>query len=182
MAITVHTTAAKTQRSLVSGSSAKSKLPTDAILLFWRRLVDSAVADAKLVGDDGLPTNAAILARWWLEDNRPSRSDADAWETSFECACHFLQDDATAERVRLLAEIDLELATAHAKWVEKRVSFRRSLVLACAGMDIVNENGQFVMPLASKKEYDHTAGICHGDPAIAARQIARIDAATTRVC
>jgi hypothetical protein len=107
---------------------------------------------------DGLPTDLAILARWWIADLQPQQSDRHEWERSFSCACHWLDIDAVLERKRLVREIDVALKKA---WMEVwycLIYTRRAMVLACAGVPTAIA-GQFLLPLASVATYDEVAGI-----------------------
>jgi hypothetical protein len=129
----------------------------DPPLLVWRRLLNHAVDEAKKTAD-GLPTDLAILARWWIADLQPQESDRHEWERSFGCACHWLDIDAVVERKRLVREIDQVLKKA---WMEvwyRLVYVRRAMVLTCAGMPIAIA-GQFLLPLASEATYDEVAGV-----------------------
>ena len=83
-AFQVQIDAAKTNRSLVTAAPARRRVRIDPQLLFWRRMIDHAIADAKRVAY-GLPTDAAILARWWIEEHRPPQKDCCDWERSFHC-------------------------------------------------------------------------------------------------
>lgn len=139
------------------------------MLKFWRWMINSAVADAKRTAY-GLPTDAAILARWWIEEHRPKQSDREEWERSFECACSWLGLDAKAERERLVIELDAHVFAAYREHVRTTVYQRRAAVLTCAGMPtaIARQN---VLPLVSETDYEHVAGIEHGDPDRVALQL-----------
>jgi hypothetical protein len=126
-------------------------------LLFWRRLLDHAIAEAKKT-TDSLPSDLAILARWWIEDLRPRECDKSNWERSFDCACHWLDLDADVERKRILAEIDAELKQ---KWMNlwfRLTRLRRGMVLTCAGRPKAIAS-QCLLPLADLATYDEVAGI-----------------------
>jgi hypothetical protein len=132
-------------------------LRADPPLLVWRRLLNHAVDEAKKT-IEGLPTDLAILARWWIADLQPTHSDKDEWERSFGCACHWLDIDPAVERKRLVREIDAALKKA---WIEvwhRLVYMRRAMVLSCAGIPTAIA-GQFMLPLASESTYDEVAGI-----------------------
>lgn len=152
----VLTDANRSDRSY-SQPAALLSLRADPPLLVWRRLLNHAVDEAKKT-IDGLPTDLAILARWWIADLQPTESQQDEWERSFGCACHWLDIDPDAERRRLVREIDKALKAA---WIEvwyRLVYERRAMVLSCAGVPIAIA-GQFMLPLASELTYDEVAGI-----------------------
>ena len=51
----------------------RRSVKADNVLLFWRRYIDSAVAEACKTRW-GVPTDSAILERWWIEaDFAPDR-------------------------------------------------------------------------------------------------------------
>jgi hypothetical protein len=132
-------------------------LRADPPLLVWRRLLNHAVDEAKKT-TEGLPTDLAILARWWIADLQPTRGQHDEWERSFGCACHWLDIDPVLERKRLVREIDKALKLA---WMEvwfHLTYLRRAMVLSCAGIPTAIA-GQFMLPLASESTYDEVAGI-----------------------
>lgn len=126
-------------------------------LLFWRRLLDHAIAEAKKTVDS-LPSDLAILARWWISDLRPRESDKDNWERSFDCACHWLDLDTEAERKRILAEIDAEQKRIWMQLWFRLTYLRRGLVLTTAGMPKAIAS-QCLLPLADLATYDEVAGI-----------------------
>lgn len=157
----VQVDAAPVNRGISQAPSLRSKLTADPRLLFWRRLLDQALADAKRTLF-GLPTDSAILARWWIAEFQPKPSDKDSWESSLACACDWLNLDATTERARMVAVIDQALTEAslnHSRSVTYR---RRAAVLTCAG-ERTSIGRQFVLPLVSIADYEHVAGIEHGD-------------------
>jgi hypothetical protein len=150
------TDAARRDRSYAQPQALVS-LRSDPPLLVWRRLLNHAVHEAKKT-IDGLPTDLAILARWWIADLQPTQDDSCEWERSFACACHWLQIDAVVERKRLVREID---AALKATWMEvwHRLTYmRRAMVLTCAGRPTAIA-GQFFLPLASCLTYDEVAAI-----------------------
>lgn len=163
----VHVEAAKTNRSLVDRAPVKRRVRVDPQLLFWRRMIDSAVADAVRT-KNGLPTDLAIMQRYWIEDFRPPQSDKDEWERSFECACSFLNMDAAVERKRLVAEIDATLLDAYRQHVRSWVYVRKAAVMQCAGVDVTIAKAR-LLPLVSEHDYEDVAGIEHGDPVGATR-------------
>lgn len=154
----VHTDAARRDRSLVQASAPRNGLRSDPPLLFWRRLLDHAFGEAKKTTEEGLPSDIAILARWWISDCRPERSNNDEWERSFECACHWLDLDPAAERRRLLREIEVALKDAWMQVWHRLCYLRRAMVLACAGNPTAIAR-QLMLPLASTATYDEVAGI-----------------------
>jgi hypothetical protein len=117
-------------------SFSQAQLPrvicVDPKLLSWRRLIDHAVADAKKT-TDGLPTDHAILARWWISDLRPTQADRDNWERCFECACCWLDLDADKERQRLLKQIDDALLDSCLSVVRKECDRLRTGLLSFCG-------------------------------------------------
>lgn len=132
-------------------------LRADPPLLVWRRLLNHAVDEAKKTMD-GLPTDLAILARWWIADLQPQQSDRNEWERSFGCACQWLDIDPGEERRRLVREIDKALKRAWMEVWHAVVYMRRAMVLSCAGIPTAVA-GQFMLPLASVSTYDEVAGI-----------------------
>lgn len=172
---TVQIEAARTNRSLVNAPPSRPQLKADPVLKFWRIIINHAVADAKRTYA-GLPTDAAILARWWIEEHRPKQSEREEWERSFECACSWLGLDAAAERKLLCEKIDEHLRGAYADHVRRTVYLRRAAVLTCAGFTtaIARQN---VLPLVSEEDYEHIAGVEHGDPDRVVRQMQAMRAA-----
>ena len=146
-----------------SAAGKGGKARVNPVLKFWRWMINSAVSDAKKTRN-GLPTDAAILARWWLEEHKPSQSERGEWERSLACCCQWLEVDLDAERKRLLAEIDESLSEAYRMHVRVSVYTRRAAVLACAGVTVTLAR-QHVLPLVSDADYEHIADIDHGDPA-----------------
>lgn len=160
MTVRVQTDAARTDRSL-GQAAAPRQLRKDPQLLFWRRLLEHTVADAKKT-KYGMPTDVAILARWWIAENRPYQHDKVKWETSFECACHWLDLDPTEERKKRLAEIDDALYAAYQSHVNQIVYQRRAAILACTG-EPTAIGRQYMLPLVSEDNYDVVAGIDGSD-------------------
>ena len=160
---TVHLDAARKDRSLVNAAdSGRRRVVVDPQLLFWRKLIDLAVADAKRTAH-GLPTYSALQARWWIEEHKPVQKDRDEWERSFECACNWLNLDATAERSRLVTLIEKSVMDAYVAYVRAATYQMRAAMLACAGVSTAIAK-QFVLPLVSEADYEQVAGIEHGDP------------------
>lgn len=120
-------------------------------------MLDHAIAEAKKTVD-GLPTDLAILARWWISDLRPPREEKEDWERSFDCACHWLDLDTATERKRIIQEIDDALKHAWMQIWYRLCYMRRAMVLTCAGRPTAIA-GQFFLPLASESSYDEVAGI-----------------------
>jgi len=152
----VLTDAARRDRSF-SQPQALVLMRTDPPLLVWRRLLNHAVAEAKKT-IDGLPTDLAILARWWIADLQPTEKESNEWERSFACACHWLHIDAVVERKRLVREIDAALKQVWMEVWQRWTYMRRAMVLTCAGRPTAIA-GQFFLPLASHLTYDEVAGI-----------------------
>jgi hypothetical protein len=144
----VHMEAERTNRSLTQAPEPK-KMTGDPALLFWRRLIESAVADAKRT-KFGLPTDTAILARYWIAEDRPTQENKDEWERSFECACQWLDLDTNAERQARLKEIDEALAHSYKEYASKVTYVRRAAVLACAGKPTAIAR-QYIPPTGGRK-------------------------------
>jgi hypothetical protein len=137
-------------------------LQANPILLGWRRLIDTAVAGAKKI-KHGLPTDTAIMDRWWIALNRPSEKDKAAWSVSFECACHFLGIDADAERKKLVAEINDVWSKAAVKRAADDTYRRFAMVMACTGRP-TRLGKQYMLGLVSLQDYEEIAGVIHPDP------------------
>lgn len=167
MGITVRVDASRTNRSLADAAQAPSpkKQNADPKLLFWRRLIDQAVADAMRTFN-GIPTDSALLARWWLEEHRPSENDKDEYERSFACACGWLNLDAAKHREEKLVEINAAWEEALREYGRGAIYVRRAAVLSCAGVP-TRIGKQFVLPLVSAVDYEQVAGIDHPDPSTA---------------
>jgi hypothetical protein len=146
------------------------------VLKFWRWLINSAAADAKRT-HHGLPTDAAILARWWIEEHKPTQANREEWERSLDCACSWLGVDPVAERKKLLAEIDDHLRAAYDDHVRTTVYLRRAAVLTCAGYPTAVAR-QCVLPLVSEPDYEHVAGVDHPDPE---RVVVQLEARAERI-
>lgn len=145
-------------------AQAKSKRPNPKALpqlLMWRKLIDQAVQDSKRTAQ-GMPTDVAILARWWIAEHKPKQSEREEWERSFECACSWIDQDTAAYRIQLVAEIDLVLRNSLDAHVQAVIYVRRAMVLSCAGFPTAIAK-QFVMPLVSKHDWEDVAGVDHGD-------------------
>ena len=167
----VQTTASRSNRSLAASAerpAERKKLSPNPVLLFWRHMIKSAVADAKRTAF-GLPTDGAILARIWIEEHKPKQENREEWERSFECACVWLELDVDAERKRLVAEIEASWQEQALHLLRCNVYVRRASVLTCAQTMVfegepVAIGRQFVLPLVSAGDYETVAGVEHGDP------------------
>ena len=169
----VRVDAARTNRSLVASAPAERKeLRFDPLLLLWRRLIEHAIADASK-SHAGLPTDSAILARWWIEEHRPQQKDRAAWASSFEAACGWLQLDVDEERGRALTIIVDAQRKALEAYARRATTLRRAIVLHCAGASAngkkpsrgVRTGLQYELPLLASSDYEHVTGIEHPDPA-----------------
>ena len=149
--------AARTDRSLVRDLPQRMPDKADPVLLLWRRLIDTAVADATKTMY-GVPTHSAILARWWIEEYKPAKTDKQAWCGSFECACSWLGKDPAEERKLLSGQIQARLRKSAWQFAQSVGYVRRAEVLACIGRPTAIAR-QFVMALVSVDEYKVIAGI-----------------------
>lgn len=138
-------------------------------------MIRGAVADAKRTRY-GLPTDAAILARWWIEEHQPRQADKEEWERCFECACSWLSLEPGKERKRLLEEVDAALQLAYLEHVRSTVYLRRAAVLSCAGMPTAIAR-HYELPLVSEADYEHVAGVDHADPVDWTLKLAELRAA-----
>jgi hypothetical protein len=130
------------------------------VLLLPRRLIDTAVADAKKTRH-GLPTDLAICQRWWISDNRPQRGDRSKvgrmlYALSFESCCEMLDLDVDEERKRVLAEIDDAIVRAMVQHAGDATYQRRACVLACAGVPTA-VGRQYVLGLVDVDDYEDVA-------------------------
>ena len=171
--MSVRVDASRTNRSLSAAAAGPSKRPqlqADPVLLTWRRLIDTAVAEAKKT-KFGLPTYQALLQRMWIQEHRPKQTEA-TWLGSFPCACHFLSLDADAERTRLLADIDDSITRAVMRYVGDQSYQMRARALTCAGIAtaiaVPCRSGktvkQLVLGLVSLEDYEEIAGVEHPAP------------------
>lgn len=159
MTMRVQTDAARTDRSL-GQPAAPRQLRKDPQLLFWRRLLEHTVADAKKT-KYGMPTDVAILAKWWIEA-RTQQVDKEKWSLSFECACHWLDLDSKEERKKRVAQIDEALRAAYLNHINQVVYQRRAAILACTG-EPTAIGRQYMLPLVSGDNYDDVSGIDGND-------------------
>jgi hypothetical protein len=120
-------------------------------------MIEFSVAEAKKTVD-GLPTDLAILARWWIADFQPNEREKDEWERSFACACQWLDLDAAKERKKRLREIDSCLTAEFLRVMNATIYVRRAAVLSCAGVPSAIAK-QFVLPLVAMCTYDEVAGV-----------------------
>ena len=127
------------------------------MLLFWTRMITHSVDEAKKT-IDGLPTELAILARWWIADFQPRETEKDDWERSFACACQWMDKNVVSFRKQLLQEIDQTLMDRFVEQMRVAVYTRRAAVLSCAGVPTAIAR-QFVLPLVSAASYDEVAGL-----------------------
>lgn len=108
-------TAARTTRSIEVAEPRRMK--AEPALLFFRRLKDLAVHEAKQTRN-GLPTRTALLGRAWIEHHsEPTNPD---WKTSFANCCRMLGEDENEERIQALKEIRRAWQKALADWGRKR--------------------------------------------------------------
>ena len=159
--ISIQLEATRGNRTLAQAKVEGHNQKTNVMLRVWARLVEQTFQDAQRT-KNGVPTDGAILARWWIAEHKPKQSERDEWERSFECACTWLSLDVEIERRRLLAEIDARLAESYLGYVQGYVYVRRAMVLSCAGLPTAIQK-QLFLPLVSKKDYDDVAGVDHGD-------------------
>ena len=133
-------------------------LEADPVLLLYRRLIDTAVAEAmKTVY--GVATHGAVFARWWIEEYRPAKTDDDLWPFSFECCCHWLSIDAEEERKRLRGLVQARLRRAACEFAQSVAYVRRGEVVACMGMTAAIGK-QYVLGMVSTvEEYELIVGI-----------------------
>ena len=166
--------AAKCDRSLVGKAPGRRRVRVDPQLLFWRRMIDGAVHDAKRT-HAGMPTALAISSRLWIEEFRPSQSDRDQWETSFACACSWLSLNVEEERKRCLEAIEVALMESYRTHVRQAAYQLRAAVLTCAG--IATTIGRcYVLPLVAETDYETVAGVDHPDPAAVTAKLATLSA------
>ena len=128
---------------------------------FWRRLIFGAVQEAKRTRC-GVPTDEAILARWWLTEHRPDPSCTDEWERSFDGACERLGRDPVVLRKQLIDQIDKSIKRQSEQHLQSVIYIRRAMVLACAGVPTAISR-QYLLALVDERSHDEIAGIDHGD-------------------
>jgi hypothetical protein len=157
----VQVSAAATNRNLAqeAGPRVVRGNPTQ---LFWRRQIETALHDAKKTRH-GMPTGPAVLARWWIAENRPPQSEKERWEVSFECACHWLDEDVHEYRKILLGAIDAAWAKARDDHWQQSLYVQRAVILSCAGERIAIDK-QFLLALVNERDYDDVAGVDEKDP------------------
>lgn len=159
MTMRVQTDAARTDRSL-GQAAAPRQLRKDPQLLYWRRQLEHATADAKKT-KYGMATDMAILAKWWIETRTEQKNKA-RWSYSFECACHWLDLDAKEERKKRLADIDQALRVSYQNYINQVIYQRRAAILACTG-EPTAIGRQYMLPLVTGDNYDDVAGIDGND-------------------
>ena len=136
----------------------KLDAPSNPILLLWRRLIDTAVAEATKT-ECGVPTYHAVYSRWWIEEYRPARSDG-AWGGSFECCCSWLGIDSDDERLRLRVVIEKRLRRAAMEFVRGVGRMRRAQVVACLGSPAtVGRQYVLAMLCATEEEWEMVVGV-----------------------
>ena len=193
--MTVRIDAQRTNRSLTrqqpdrAASLRRERIAlADPTLMKWRRLLDTAEAEAKKTRD-GFPTDTALSERWWLEINRPPKPSPDdhsegtqmLYAGSFNCCCEMLGMDAKAERKRIRLSIRAAWMAAFETELEKRIKERTAAVLRCQGVPARVEDEQYVLGLVDPADYEEVA-----DPeeaaavAKAVRRERRLDAGRAR--
>ena len=155
--------AASTDRSVAEPAPLRPGLVANPVLKLWRWMINSAVADAKKTRN-GLPTDGAIHARWWLEDHQPVESDREEWERSFAACCMWLDLNVGEERARVLREVDAAWKTALDAYVSGYMYQRRALVRSCAGGRAATFGRQMLMPLMHGLDFETVSGVEHDDP------------------
>lgn len=104
-------TAARTSRSIETAKTVRRT--AEVSLLFFRRLKDQAINEAKRTRD-GLPVKNALLERAWIEQY--SAPGCVGWETSFANCCKMLGEDAEEERTKAIKDIDRAWRKALVDW------------------------------------------------------------------
>jgi hypothetical protein len=89
--VRVQMTAEAKDHSLVARAPLR-RVRLQPVPTLYLKMLDHAITDAKRTRC-GMPTDAAILARWWIEEHRAAETDRVDWERSFACACHWLSRD-----------------------------------------------------------------------------------------
>jgi len=170
----VQTTAALHDRGLVpTKQGTGNDLEANPVLLVWRRLIDTAVDEAKRVRF-GEPTDSAILARWWIEVEDDPDVQAVEFRATFERACGFLGiDNVATERAKLLKDIDTSWKGAHLAYMAKRVELRSKAVMTTAGCQTALGK-TFALLLVSQAELEETAGRHRPDPPQWKRKLDRV--------
>lgn len=96
---------------------APQRTEAEVALLLFRRLIATALHEAKKTRD-GLPTTAALLERAWFEEHTPVESHG--YMTSFAHCCRMLGMDESEERARALKEISRQWHKALVDWGRKK--------------------------------------------------------------
>ena len=138
-------------------SRQRNQLVADPILGLWRRLINTAVADASKTMQ-GVATYEAVLARWWIEEYRPTQEERDAWGGSFECACSWLGLDVNEERKLMSKRISAGLMRSAVRFSQEVSYVRRAHMLSCMGKPTAIGK-QLVLGLVDADEYDSVMGI-----------------------
>ena len=192
--MTVRVDAARTNRSLTGGQPDRAAslrhrrtVLAQPVLMKWRRLIDTAEAEAKKTRD-GFPTDTALSERWWIEINRPSKPSPEdhselvqmLYAGSFDCCCEMLGLDAKEERKRIRREIKAAWLVAFEDELERRIYDRTAAVLRCQGVP-ARDGDQYALGLVHPADYEEVA-----DPeeaaavAAAVRRERRVDAGRAR--
>ena len=153
--------AQRKDRSLVPAERGlEAKLKAEPVLLLWRRLIHTATEEARQCRY-GQPTDTAILARWWIEQQDPA--DAKGVAATFDRACRLLGEDPEAERAKILNKLNAAWLESALMYWRRRLALRRDAVLSVAREP--SELGyDFALLLVSEAQYEDTAGISRPDP------------------
>lgn len=163
MAIHVAQDVAKKNRSIVpTGQLIEDKLKAEPVLWMWRRLIDTAVVEAKVMRF-GEPTDHAILARWWIEQPDDIAASGAEFRATFERACLLLSLDVVTERAALLKDIDQAWQRGYIAYAGKRLELRRRAVLTTAKAS-TEMTKTLALLVISHVDYEETAGINRADP------------------
>jgi hypothetical protein len=143
-------TASRTNVGLAQAPTTK-KMWAEAPLHFWARFLQTTEHEAKKI-KNGMPTAAAVLARWWIEEYRPPQSDKESWKTCFDCACSWLSLDAEKHRRMLVERIEKVWLRGRDQQWRGDVYQKRARVLACAGESTAIAR-QFLLGLVEMDEF-----------------------------
>lgn len=97
--------------------AAPRRTEAEVALLLFRRLIATALHEAKRTRD-GLPTTAALLERAWFEEHAPVGSQA--YLTSFTHCCRMLGLNESEERAQALKEISRQWHKSLVDWGRKK--------------------------------------------------------------
>jgi hypothetical protein len=114
-------TAAATQNTRVIKVDQSARPSAEVALLFFRRLKDQAIYEAKRTRD-GLPTKCALLERSWVEQF--TQPGWPGWKTSFANCCLMLGEDVNEERAKALKEIDRTWRKALVDWGRRKWQYQ----------------------------------------------------------